>query len=136
MKTLLIGIVLTVLMMGCETPTGPGDCPNKVMLWVEIKDPPVFSWDSSCSVDGIIVYQQALSSTGLQTLVPVWSINADQLAISSPISYGINPLGIEVIVPAKPLIEGETYTVKVLRYINEIPGLDIIGETEFKYVLP
>ena len=135
MKNLIwILAVVSLFICGCETPRGPGDCPSRVSLTVQIKEQPIFSWDPPCDVDGFIVYRHAVSVSGINYLDVIWAGDITQdNPISPPLLYGVNPAGVDITVPAVQLIEGDKYKVKVLRYINEMPGFDVIGETDFIY---
>jgi len=85
-------------------------------------------------VDGFIVYRHAVSVSGINYLDVIWAGDITQdNPISPPLLYGVNPAGVDITVPAVQLIEGDKYKVKVLRYINEMPGFDVIGETDFIY---
>lgn len=132
----LIWILAVVLLFicGCETPRGPGDCSSRVSLTVQIKEQPIFYWDPPCDVDGFIVYRHGVSVSGINYLDVVWASDITQVnQISPPLIYAVNPAGIVIKVPAVQLIEGDKYKIKVLRYINEMPGYDFIGETDFIY---
>jgi hypothetical protein len=133
MKVIVIGLVLVALFVyGCETPSGPGNCPNEVSIRVQIEENPIFFWDPPCEVDMLTVYHHVISVTGIPTLDPVWTLQAGSLPIATPITYGIKPEGATE-TSAKPLIEGDEYRVRIDRYITEMPGFDKIGEVDFVY---
>jgi len=122
-----------IILNGCEDPNGPGNCPNSVSVTVQITDPPVFSWNPPCEADGIIVYHHVISTSGMEVKSPVWSINTTETPISSPVTYGINPPGITLIVAPLDLIEGELYSINVIRNLDGIATFDFIGGMEFVY---
>jgi len=136
MKLFLISIltVATIILCGCEDPIGPGNCPNHVNVMAQIVEQPKFSWSPTCEADVIIVYYNGVSPTGINVLKPVWSLDGNEKGISPPITYGISPNGVTETISAIPLIEGEKYTIKVIRNIEGISPHDYIGELDFLYI--
>jgi len=124
-----------MMLFGCEDPIGPGNCPNHVDVMVQIGEQPVFSWNPTCEADVIIVYHYRVSSTGIDVLDPVWSLDGNEKGISPPITYGINPGGVTESISAAQLIEGEKYIIKVIRKIEGTNPYDYIGELDFVYSL-
>lgn len=135
MKAIIMYLVVGALFVyGCETPSGPGNCPNKIAIRVQIEVDPIFSWDPPCEVDMITVYHHVVSVTGIPTLSIVWTLKAGSLPILTPVTYGIKPEGATE-TSAQPLIEGDEYRVRMDRYIKEMPGFDKIGEVDFVYTI-
>lgn len=128
-------MVTTFILFCCEDPIGPGNCPNHVDVMAQIGEQPIFSWSPSCEADVIIVYYHSVSNSGLDVLNPVWSLDGNEKGISPPITYGISPNGVDETISAIPLIEGEKYTIKVIRNIDGISSYDYIGELDFLYIL-
>lgn len=127
-------IVTTFILFCCEDPIGPGNCPNHVDVMAQIVEQPIFYWSPTCEADVIIVYYNGVSPTGINVLNPVWFIDGNEKGISPPITYGICPNGVTETISAIQLIEGEKYTIKVIRKIEGISPYDYIGELDFLYI--
>lgn len=127
-------MITTFMLFCCEDSIGPGNCPNHVDVMAQIVEQPIFSWSPPCEADVIIVYYNGVSSTGINVLNPVWSLDGNDKGISSPITYGISPDGVTETISAIQLIEGEKYTIKVIRNIEGISPYDYIGQLDFLYI--
>jgi hypothetical protein len=85
---------------------------------------PSFSWTPDTEIGRMLVMQEGREFWGTET--------EGENIYQSPIRYGIHPSGAVEPEPAWPLTAGETYTVKLFRWISLEPEkFQLVGEMEF-----
>jgi hypothetical protein len=85
---------------------------------------PTFSWTPGTEIGRLLVMQGAKELWGSET--------EGENIYGSPIRYGVHPEDAVEPEPAWPLTAGETYTVKLFRWISlEEEKFQLMGETEF-----
>ena len=132
------GLTFTVLLFlfaagpGCESPLGPGDCEESVIVTVSQESGTVITWEPSCSVDIILV--SALDDSARVVTMPAWEVNFDDEAVFPPVTYGTAPAGTKVVIDAIPLEPGRSYRIGLFR----ISGISTIaiGARDFAFMPP
>jgi hypothetical protein len=119
---------LAAALSSCDGGTGTSAlCDTPVAMSVTSGAVPQFSWDPSCLVEKVYVYEARAPSVGGPRLI--WGIDRAS-GLAPPIRYGQAPAGVQVILPPEPLVSGRSYLVEL--GMTEIVGnSSIVGEHGF-----
>ena len=104
---------LALLLLGCASATAPL-CTAPVSVSIQDGTPPTIGWAGSCSVDEVRVSLVLPPSAGGDQLQ--WWIRAatSGVRVGGPISYGVAPFGMKVLLGPVTLVTSHTYDVQVL----------------------
>jgi len=104
----------------------PPECTGPVTVSVTPDSLPIFSWTPDCAIGELVVEQ------GLDSFWTTKACGANTLP--SPIRYSIDPPNACPAGPASLLVPGQTYTVRVLRFVSAVPeSLELLGSANFVY---
>ena len=105
MRRALFAAIAMFLLAGCsDGPSEPEMCPAEITAQVVIAGdaPPEFRWAPDCPINHISVTTEARDQV-------MWYLSAPAGGFSSGVVYGSTPRGAIQIVPAEPLVAGESY---------------------------
>ena len=124
-------VVLAVLVAGCDV--NPFDEAEVPVVTVTAGDPPTIAW-TPAGAQLLRVYRGAQPGDGYGPAL-VWEVQArdGQNGLRVPVSYGVEPAGGVVSVPAGALVVGQPYTVEIRRY-DEAGSGDGFTNTRNDYV--
>lgn len=124
-------ILTAVALAGCDSASGPALCSAPVTLTFTASPSPTFAWAPNCRVDKVLIETPLPPSVGLGSEIS-WQIvaRAEGAGTAAPLRYGVVPLFMRELVPAKPLQAGRFYTARI--YASDV----IVGQLSFQYWPP
>jgi hypothetical protein len=132
-RHLAIAAATVLTAAACSDSNSPtSDCPKPVTVTVSAGTKPEFSWTPACRAYQVGVFSDADGST-------YWLIGfspgnpAKTNAIASPVTYGDTLVVGDSLgpIPAKPLVAGQSYTVRVVALDAVGKPVPPIGEKHF-----
>jgi hypothetical protein len=113
-------VLTTATCSGTTTPgkrVSPAGCEQNVQIVVRTGAIPRFSWTPACGMSYVVVHAVTSTPGADGPLMWVFTVH-EQSPIGPDIQYGIAPADANVLEPARPLVAGTTYKVRMIQTLG------------------